>query len=110
MRETGGQRQATAFRVFYCCVLHAEIDCFSRGSYRDGSMDGGRDRRHSGSPGRSRSMSPRSPGAPGDGDDLGSAQNVADIAKKTAKVWDGGLILKNSLFPTKLHLMEGNRR
>ena len=55
-------------------------------------------------------MSPRSPGAPGDGDDLGSAQNVADIAKKTAKVWDGGLILKNSLFPTKLHLMEGNRR
>lgn len=83
---------------------------YDRGSYRDGSMDGGRDRRHSGSPGRSRSMSPRSPGAPGDGDDLGSAQNVADIAKKTAKVWDGGLILKNSLFPTKLHLMEGNRR
>ena len=79
-------------------------------SYRDGSVERGR--RHSGSPDpRSRSGSPRGSGGSLDGAaDLASAQTVADIAKKTSKVWDGGLILKNSLFPTKLHLIEGNRR
>ena len=29
------------------------------------------------------------------------------MGHKTQKVWDGGLILKNSLFPTKLHIVEG---
>merc|ERR1719347_210445 len=86
------------------------------GPYRDGSLEGGRGRGprgHSGSPGRDGSRDGRSrsrSGSPGGDCDLGSAQNVADICKKTAKVWDGGLILKNSLFPTKLHLIEGNRR
>ena len=31
------------------------------------------------------------------------------LGNKTSKVWDGGLILKNSLFPTKLHVIEGDR-
>ena len=31
------------------------------------------------------------------------------MGHKTVKVWDGGLILKNSLFPTKLHVIEGDR-
>ena len=31
------------------------------------------------------------------------------MGHKTQKVWDGGLILKNSLFPTKLHIIEGDQ-
>ena len=61
-----------------------------RGPYRDGSMEGGRGRGrgHSGSPGRDGSRDGRSrsrSGSPGGDCDLGSAQNVADICKKTAK-------------------------
>jgi len=41
--------------------------------------------------------------------ELTGAQTIADICRRTPKVWDGGLILKNSLFPTKFHLIEGNR-
>lgn len=37
------------------------------------------------------------------------AQTVSDICRRTQKVWDGGLILKNSLFPTRLHLLAGSR-
>jgi len=67
-------------------------------------MDGGRGRRHSGS-----SMDRE--GSPGGADEnISMAQTVAEICRKMPKVWDGGLILKNSLFPTKLHLIEGNRR
>lgn len=40
---------------------------------------------------------------------LANITTIADLGDKTSKVWDGGLILKNSLFPTKLHLMEGDR-
>lgn len=29
------------------------------------------------------------------------AQTISEICRKTAQVWDGGLILKNSLFPTR---------
>jgi RNA-binding protein 15 len=39
---------------------------------------------------------------------LSNVSTVADLGHKTNKVWDGGLILKNSLFPTKLHVIEGN--
>ena len=42
--------------------------------------------------------------------ELTNAQTIGDICRKTPKVWDGGLILKNSLFPTKLQLIEGDRR
>jgi RNA-binding protein 15 len=38
------------------------------------------------------------------------AQTVSDLCRKTPNVWDGGLILKNSLFPTRLHLIDGSRQ
>ena len=38
---------------------------------------------------------------------LSSAKTVLDLAKKIDKSWEGGIILKNSLFPTKLLLTEG---
>ncbi len=41
--------------------------------------------------------------------ELAGAFTIEDIVRKTPKVWEGGLILKNSLFPTKLHVVEGNR-
>jgi RNA-binding protein 15 len=34
---------------------------------------------------------------------------VSDVCRRTAKVWEGGLVLKNSLFPTRLHLLDGSR-
>jgi len=40
---------------------------------------------------------------------LANINTVADLGTKTPKVWDGGLILKNSIFPTKLHVVEGDR-
>lgn len=40
---------------------------------------------------------------------LANVTNINDMGHKTVKVWDGGLILKNSLFPTKLHVIEGDR-
>ena len=61
--------------------------------------------RRSDSPESGQDLSPRSRGQ-----DLSSARSVNEIMNQTPKVWDGGLILKNSLFPTKLHLIEGNRR
>jgi len=36
-----------------------------------------------------------------------SSKSVTDLAKRIDKSWDGGIILKNSLFPTKLLLTEG---
>ena len=40
-------------------------------------------------------------------DGLGGAKSITDLAKRVEKSWEGGLILKNSLFPTKLLLTEG---
>ena len=40
-------------------------------------------------------------------DGLGAAKSITDLAKRVEKSWEGGLILKNSLFPTKLLLTEG---
>ena len=37
-----------------------------------------------------------------------TAKSVTDMAKRIDKSWDGGIILKNSLFPTKLLLTEGD--
>lgn len=40
---------------------------------------------------------------------LTSSLSVADLSQKAPRVWDGGLEHKNSLFPTKFHLIEGDR-
>ncbi len=96
----------------------------SRGGGRGGYHSrGGRDyddnRRYSGRGGRSPDsgdeFSPRGGrdsrggGLGGSNSELASVSAVADLCQKTPKVWDGGLILKNSLFPTKLHVIEGDR-
>ncbi|XP_030763984.1 RNA-binding protein spenito isoform X2 [Sitophilus oryzae] len=94
----------------------------SRGPYRypEGEVDEwGRTRdgeygRRSGSRlARSRSRSPRrSP----DSDDSGSrragllasSRTLPEVARKCTTIWQGALILKNSLFPAKFHLMDGD--
>jgi RNA-binding protein 15 len=43
-------------------------------------------------------------------DDFSEAKNVQELTRLAFKVWEGGLILKNSLFPTKLLLIEGASR
>jgi len=39
---------------------------------------------------------------------VSSSKSVTDLAKRIEKSWEGGIILKNSLFPTKLLLTEGD--
>ncbi len=41
---------------------------------------------------------------------LSDARNTSDICRLADKVWEGGLILKNSLFPSKFHHVEGSPR
>jgi len=57
-----------------------------------------------GPPSRLRKMDSRSPeGREG----ISAAKSITDLSKRIEKSWEGGLILKNSLFPTKLLLTEG---
>lgn len=71
----------------------------------------------SGEPGveRSRSRSPHRHSVESDsGSDgrrngmLGSARTLPELARKCVAVWQGALILKNSLFPAKFHLTDGD--
>merc|ERR1719213_1083535 len=39
---------------------------------------------------------------------ISAAKSITDLSKRIEKSWEGGLILKNSLFPTKLLLTEGD--
>ncbi|KAJ8963070.1 hypothetical protein NQ318_018534 [Aromia moschata] len=97
----------------------------SRGPYRypEGAEDewgrtreGEYDRRRSGSRGidRSRSRSPRrSPDSDSDSGSrraglLASSRTLPEVARKCTTVWQGALILKNSLFPSKFHLIDGD--
>ena len=51
------------------------------------------------------------PAPPGEGmDDFSSAKSIADLTRTAFQTWEGGLILKNSLFPTKLLMIEGASR
>merc|ERR1712130_824167 len=43
------------------------------------------------------------------GDGMQAAKSITDLAKRVDKAWEGGIILKNSMFPTKLLLTEGER-
>lgn len=67
-----------------------------------------------GPPSRMRKMDTQSPDLleengrrPGDSNGASAAKTITDLAKRIEKAWEGGLILKNSLFPTKLMLTEG---
>ena len=42
-------------------------------------------------------------------DGMVSARSITDLSKRIERSWEGGLILKNSLFPTKLLLTEGDQ-
>lgn len=74
------------------------------------------DRRRSGSRGadRSRSRSPhRSPDSDSDSGSrraglLASSRTLPEVARKCTTIWQGALILKNSLFPAKFHLIDGD--
>merc|ERR1712083_1235281 len=47
-------------------------------------------------------------GAVGGGEGMQAAKSITDLSKRIDKAWEGGIILKNSLFPTKLLLTEGD--
>ncbi|XP_026490562.1 RNA-binding protein spenito [Vanessa tameamea] len=84
----------------------------------DGEYDGRVRRSGSREPGvdRSRSRSPRrrSPDSDSDGSPrrnggmLASARTLPEVVRKATTIWNGALILKNSLFPTKFHLTDGD--
>jgi len=84
-------------------------DYGGRGGYDDWGKRPGDDL--DGPPSRMRKMDNRSPDLDENGvgrrDGISSAKSITDLAKRIDNVWEGGLILKNSLFPTKLLLTEG---
>nr|NVI76391.1 spenito [Cucujiformia] len=94
----------------------------SRGPYRypEGEDEWGRTRdgefgRRSGSRlDRSRSRSARrSPDSDSDSGSrraglLASSRTLPEVARKCTTIWQGALILKNSLFPAKFHLIDGD--
>ncbi|XP_014207125.1 putative RNA-binding protein 15B isoform X2 [Copidosoma floridanum] len=64
---------------------------------------------------RSRSRSPRRRPVDSDSDSenarsgmLSSSRTFSDVARKSLTSWSGALILKNSLFPAKFHLTDGD--
>nr|NVI76390.1 spenito [Cucujiformia] len=96
----------------------------SRGPYRypEGAEDEwgrtreGEYRRRSGSRSADRSRS-RSPRKDHDSDSdtgsrraglLASSRTLPEVARKCTTIWQGALILKNSLFPAKFHLIDGD--
>ncbi|XP_059473547.1 RNA-binding protein spenito [Neocloeon triangulifer] len=81
-----------------------------------GGPDDGR-RSHTPEPGEDRSPRPTSrtrrssrslsPEARNGSGPLGSARTLPELARKCEVNWSGGLVLKNSLFPAKFHLTDG---
>ncbi|KAK4309504.1 hypothetical protein Pmani_018856 [Petrolisthes manimaculis] len=71
---------------------------YQRGDYRD--YDGASEGDHS-------TRSPEA-GDGSSGNNLAGARTLADVARKTTTSWQGSLILKNSSFGTKMHLIEGD--
>ncbi|KAK2724198.1 RNA-binding protein spenito-like isoform X2 [Artemia franciscana] len=84
-----------------------------RGGYGGGRDHGGSYERHLPPPpgeelGGGRSPSPyASPPRTASGP-LAGAKTLAEIARRCEITWDGALILKNSLFHTKMHLTDGD--
>ncbi|XP_058797928.1 RNA-binding protein spenito isoform X2 [Phymastichus coffea] len=113
----GGRRGA--YRGSYPEGYPREESDWSSGRRPD-DYDAGRIRRSSSrEPGvdRSRSRSPRrrpvdsdsdSENARGGGGMLNTSRTLTDVARKSLAVWQGALILKNSLFPAKFHLTDGD--
>lgn len=80
-------------------------DWNKRPSYDDDRMSRGR-RVEPGSPRDDGDYSPPPPERHG----VSGAKTISDICRSAPKAWEGGLILKNSSFPTKFHLVEGDIR
>lgn len=75
---------------------------------RSGSREPGVDRSRSRTP-RRRSPDSDSDGSPRRGSGmLASARTLPEVVRKATTIWNGALILKNSLFPTKFHLTDGD--
>nr|NVI76392.1 spenito [Cucujiformia] len=117
--------EGSSFRGYRGGRPYPERRAGSRGPYRypEGAedewgrtRDGEYDRRRSGSRGvdRSRSRSPRrSPDSDSDSGSrraglLASSRTLPEVARKCTTIWQGALILKNSLFPAKFHLIDGD--
>nr|NVI76325.1 spenito [Cucujiformia] len=89
----------------------------SRSRYEGTTDEWGRTRPNSDEFGRSRSRS-RSPRRSPDSENsdngsrraglLASSRTLPEVARKCTTIWQGALILKNSLFPAKFHLMDGD--
>nr|XP_018899903.1 PREDICTED: putative RNA-binding protein 15 [Bemisia tabaci] len=90
-----------------------------RGGYRDGYDDDlarhpDYDRMKSEPRSRSRSPKHRSMDSDSGSESgrangiLGSSRTLVDLARRCISVWSGALILKNSLFPAKFHLTDGD--
>lgn len=83
---------------------------------RSRALDPDYDRRRSGSRGADRSRSHsarRSPDSDSDSGSrraglLASSRTLPEVARKCSTIWQGALILKNSLFPAKFHLIDGD--
>lgn len=83
---------------------------------KGGAPEDGR-RSHTPEPGEERSPRPNSRTRRGSGSaspdgrngagPLGSARLLPELARKCEVMWTGGLVLKNSLFPAKFHLTDG---
>ncbi|KAK3927462.1 RNA-binding protein spenito [Frankliniella fusca] len=69
--------------------------------------DGGGDRSRSNSP-RRHSAGSDSGSERGRNGLMGSAHSLPELARKCSTLWQGALILKNSLFPAKFHLTDGD--
>jgi RNA-binding protein 15 len=83
---------------------------------KGGAPDEGR-RSHTPEPGEERSPRPNSrtrrasgsasPDGRNGAGPLGSSRTLPELARKCDVMWTGGLVLKNSLFPAKFHLTDG---
>lgn len=112
-------RGGSSYRGGYNNDSHRAPGSGPEEEWRRPGHEGEYDRRRSGSrePGvdRSRSRSPRRRSPDSDSDSssrrngmLSSARTLSDIARKSATLWQGALILKSSLFPAKFHLTDGD--
>ncbi|XP_044735178.1 RNA-binding protein spenito [Chrysoperla carnea] len=73
---------------------------------RSGSREPGVDRSRSRSP--RRSLDSDSDGGSRRAGLLASSRTLPEVARKCTTIWQGALVLKNSLFPAKFHLTDGD--
>lgn len=79
-------------------------DDYRRRSHYNGSIDGDDDSER----GSSRDRQKRSSRRDRKSNSLDSAYNLSEITAVVSKTWEGAFVLKNSLFPVKFHLTDGN--